>query len=284
MQNIPKHYKQVTDLKTMQELLRKLLWEFHNICQAHGLVYNLFGGTLLGAVRHQDIIPWDDDIDVTMPRPDYEKFLKIVREKYADMYEIYAYPKKNYIYPYGKFCRKDTLLIETKLQEKYGKLALYIDIFPVDGIPEMPEAALAKRYKRAEKNKKRTAICVQSVTASPCWWKKPFVIVKWLRRAVLNLFGYRYFLKKQIDETCKYAFEDCEHVGFVSSWGWGVKGITKKTEYLRRHLYQFGPYQFWGPEDYHANLSSWYGDYMTPPPENKRMAPHSYDLFVKDVD
>lgn len=281
MNRLPDGYTQVTNLKTMQNMLRNLLRDFHEICEKHGLVYNLFCGTFLGAVRHQDIIPWDDDVDVTMPRPDYEKFLRIVEQEYSDSFFVFSYPQKNYVYPFAKFGKKGTLLIENAWKEKYSKLMLYIDIFPLDGVPEVSETDLHKRYQRARRNKHCVEYCIEKIEASPCWWKKPFVIIRWLRATLLNLFGYRYFLEKQIKETTRCAYDDCDQIGFISPWGYEEKGVCKKTEYLNRKLYRFGEYSFWGMQDYHTCLSSWYGDYMTPPPENKRSSPHNYALYVR---
>ena len=274
-------YTPVNDLTTMQNMLRTLLSEFHNICEKHGLVYNLFCGTFLGAVRHHDIIPWDDDVDVTMPRPDYERFLQIVEKEYSDHFFVFSYPQKNYVYPFAKFGKKGTLLIENAWREEYGKLMLYIDIFPMDGISETTEKDLHKRYQRARKNKRNVEFCIEKIEASPCWWKKPFVIIRWLRSKLLNLFGYRYFLKKQLEETQKYTYDECELIGFVSPWGYEEKGILKKTQYLDRKLYPFGEYYFWGMRNYHDCLTAWYGDYMTPPPEGKRTSPHNYALYIK---
>ena len=67
-----KDYVEVNDVKVIQKLLFVLLDEFHRICEENNLIYNIEYGTLIGAVRHKDIIPWDDDIDVSMPRPDFE--------------------------------------------------------------------------------------------------------------------------------------------------------------------------------------------------------------------
>ena len=148
--------KQITELKIMQEMLKSLMKDVHDICEKHGLVYNLYGGSLLGAVRHQDIIPWDDDIDITMPRPDYEKLKTIINQEYSDRFDLYDYPRDNYIYPYVKLCKKSTVLFEDVLRDKYCKLGLYIDIFPMDGIPETDDKEICKRFGNAERNKRYT--------------------------------------------------------------------------------------------------------------------------------
>lgn len=271
---------QVTDLKVMQSMLKNLMHSVHKICEEHGLVYNLFGGSLLGAVRHQDIIPWDDDIDITMPRPDYEKFKEIVEKEYSNEYDLFSFPMDNYIYPYMKFCMKNTVLYEDILKERYSKLGLYIDIFPIDGIPEKDYNLIAKRFARAEKYKQKAFLCVGKIAMPPVWWKKPFYLIRITKSICYNIKGYKYYVKKQIDETSKYSYEECDRVGFVSFDDWGIRGIIDKQRYLDRKLYKFGEYEFWGIKSADSYLKSLYGDYMTPPPKNKRTPCHNYRLYI----
>ena len=273
---------QVTKLEVMQSMLRDLMQEIHKICEENNLMYNLFGGSLLGAVRHQDIIPWDDDIDITMPRPDYERFKEIIKKEYSEKFDLYDYPRDNYIYPFAKLCKKNTTLYEDSLKPRYSKLGLYVDIFPVDGIPETDEVQIRKRFYKADKYKIRTIYCAAKPVASPVWWKKPFVLVKILRSAFFGIKGYKYYVKKQIEETLRYSYEECDRVGFVSFGNWGIKGIIDKQSYLDRRLYKFGQYEFWGIKRAEDYLTSLYGDYMTPPPENKRTPCHNYRLYVED--
>ena len=275
---------QITEIKEMQDMLKHLMKDVHDICEKHGLTYNLYGGSLLGAVRHCDIIPWDDDIDITMPRPDYEKLKVIINTEYCDKFDLYDFPKDNYIYPYMKICKKGTVLFEDDLRSKYSKLGLYIDIFPMDGIRETNDAELIKRFANSEKNKKYTSFCVGRISSSPVWWKKPFVIVKFLRCVSMNVLGYKHFVKKQIKETTKYSYESCDFIGFVSFGDCGRRAIIEKKTYLNRKLYKFGEYEFWGVTESDMLLKKLYGDYMIPPPKDKRVPCHNYRLYIDTED
>ena len=274
--------RQITDLKEMQTLLKALMQVVHTICEENGLVYTLSGGSLLGAVRHQDIIPWDDDIDITMPRADYNRFKEIVAAQYADRFDLYDFPQDGYVYPFMKFCKKGTVLYEDVLKEKYRKLGLYIDIFPVDGVTEADKAAYDKRINYIEKNKVRAALCVTKPTASPTWWKKPFVIVNWLRSACFSIRGYKHYIQNQVDAMMRDRFEDCDRVALVYYKSIGWNAVVDKTMYLDRKLYPFGEYEFWGLSDAHTILQGQYGDYMQLPPEDKRTPCHNYRLFVEE--
>ena len=120
----------------MTELQNRLLimlkW-FHEFCVEHNLRYFALGGTLLGAIRHKGFIPWDDDIDVGMPRADYNKLMELsdqIQSPYV--LETPQSPAKDFIYAYCKLFNTDTTLIEKR--KKNMKRVIYIDIFPLDGL------------------------------------------------------------------------------------------------------------------------------------------------------
>ena len=147
----------VTELEQVQALLYDLMANFHNICEENGLYYVVFGGTLLGAVRHQAMIPWDDDVDVCMPRKDYEKFCEIIGKKHSELHTINVYPQKNYIYEFAKFGLKRSLLIEKYLRPSFSKEKLYIDVFPIDGYPTVEDE---KKYFRKLRHYKTGIVCL----------------------------------------------------------------------------------------------------------------------------
>lgn len=269
---------EITETEDIQKLLLGLLKGFHNICERYNLYYVVFGGTMLGAVRHQGMIPWDDDIDVCMPRKDYEKFCEIVDAQYSDIYTILNYPKEDYIYDYAKFCLNDSILTETEIRKKFSRLKLYIDVFPVDGYPPC-EKEKEHFDKLRFYHKARCYACYRAM-ASKIWWKKPYVIIRYLSYLPYRIIGYRLFQKKLIKERQRYKLEDCEYVSMQGA-GWNEKGKLLKETFLNRRLYDFDGIQVWGITDFDEHLKRLYGDYMTPPSEEKQVSNHSYKLYVK---
>ncbi len=113
------------------------------ICNEHGLKYYLIGGTLLGAVRHKGFIPWDDDIDIVMPRQDYEQFRAIVEREHGDQYHLQT-PQNEPGYPEDvyKFRKKGTVYESLRARRfKIKCTGIWVDIFPLDNVPKQESAA-----------------------------------------------------------------------------------------------------------------------------------------------
>ena len=126
-------------LQEMQQIELGIMKTVHTFCCEHNLRYSLAYGTLLGAVRHEGFIPWDDDMDIMMPRPDYEQFLATFS---LPGYSVVSPKDDEYHYPYAKVCDTRTFLQE-ELRNTYPKLGVFIDIFPVDGLPDKQSKQLA---------------------------------------------------------------------------------------------------------------------------------------------
>ena len=123
-------------LRQLQLCELEILDEFVRICEKHNLQYYLVGGTLLGAVRHQGFIPWDDDIDVAMPREDYDRFAEISVKELAPQY-FYQCPETDphYFLTYAKLRRNGTEVYEERFKDAKFHKGVFIDIFPLDFCP-----------------------------------------------------------------------------------------------------------------------------------------------------
>jgi len=277
----PVGYVQVTDVRTIQELILKLMVQFHEICEKHHLVYNLCGGTLLGAVRHKGFIPWDDDMDVCMPREDYERFIKIAKTEYADKVDTIAGGDSGCIYPFAKICMKDTVVFERGIQDKYC-CGIWLDIFPVDGYPgdsmvqkERIRAKLAWIYRKLN-------FAVGSIlnpATSQSNYKLFFLTIKSFLNLCFRIFKPENLVAEYTKIVTKYKFDECDEVLFW--WVFYEKNRISKERFSDRVLYDFEGYKFWSVRDYDDWLTRIYGDYMTPPPPEKRKNAHGYELFVK---
>ena len=125
-------------LRRLQLTELELLAEVHRICTKCRIHYNLIAGTLLGAVRHGGFIPWDDDADVALLRPEYERFRKACRTE-LDQARFYFQDQRNtpgYRWGYGKLRRKDTLFLREHQEHMPYRQGVFIDIFPLDYVPE----------------------------------------------------------------------------------------------------------------------------------------------------
>ena len=137
------------DIDDLKQIEFELLCKFHELCEKLNLRYSLGGGTLLGAIRHKGYIPWDDDIDVMMPRPDYNKFIGYCINNQTE-FKLKCYETdKNYVDLSAKIYNPNTILEENDVLEENEKFGVYIDIFPVDG--------LGNTYKEAKKAFSSTA-------------------------------------------------------------------------------------------------------------------------------
>lgn len=258
-----------------------ILREFIKVCEENQLTYYCCGGTAIGAIRHQGMIPWDDDIDVFMPRPDYDKFVKIAMEKDWSDYELVTpFTNANYPLYFVKLCHRHTTLQEdADVPCIYG---LYVDVFPIDGAPDNYKQT-RKMIKRFTKTKNKLQAISTHVTfkrylhflAIPKEWGRFF-------RKTIGFFfrkTYRAHLLKQLDQICrKYNYETSTLVA-VYCGSYGPKEVFPK-EWLEGTVDCF----YEGltvklPSGFDNYLRQYYGDYMQLPPVEKRISHHDKAYF-----
>ena len=257
----------------MNEQQRKLVdmlsW-FHSFCEQHNLRYYIIDGTMLGAVRHAGFIPWDDDIDVGMPRKDYEKLRELSKNQSETRF-LFEYPSiENREYPYliAKLYDTQTTLIEKKRHPI--KRGIYIDIFPLDGIGNSIEEA-KKNYKPFYR-KFKLYLAITCAFLKRRTLKKNLGVL--VGRIISPLFIRRRKLFKKIDKLCKkFDFDDSKLVSSLLG-GSRHRGIVPKEYFGKPTLIQFEGIQVYGLEFPDLYLKSVYGDYMKFPPVEKRISFH----------
>lgn len=258
----------------MKKIELNILTYFTEVCEENNLRYYLGGGTLLGAVRHKGFIPWDDDIDVMMPRPDFQKFLSLsINNK---NYNIIKPGTAGYYYNFAKLVDTRTILEEKGIKLIDG-LGVYIDIFPLDGMPETPDAR-KKRFKELNSIRKRIN---NTCLLKPKFHRNPFAYLNACRIYNSNKnVDLSSLQKKYLDSALKNSFDDSEFV-FAAGGAYGARDIFPGKWFEKEIELQFENLSVKAFNGYDFYLTQLYGDYMTLPPEDKRVTPHHSIVYFK---
>lgn len=261
--------KEITSSQELKSILTDILIDVDDFCKKNNILYYLAFGTLLGAVRHNGFIPWDDDLDIMMPRDDYERFINsYCSPKYKC---VHLGNDSKYFYPFAKVYDVDTVIIEDIMFS--SEFGVYLDIFPIDGVPD-----------KKTHNYLRKPILLQKVLRhkySPISRPRNKVkkVLIHITKLLLKPFSPHYIAKKINDSACLFSYNDCQNVG-VLVWGYDYK--TFKRSMLGKGTGMlFENNTFIVPNDYDEILKSIYGDYMVLPPVEKRVSVHCFKAFYK---
>jgi len=261
--------------KKLQSLELETLKIFHNVCKKHNLKYFLIGGTLIGAVRHGGFIPWDDDIDVGMPRQDYNILLKNADKWFPQKLRLAHWRNtEQYVYNFSKLENRNTLLIEKPYQHlTKRKGGVYIDIFPFDGMPSYRITQLTW-YCIVRAINRLTILMHCNTTLGVAKNYKD------LGKACLGKICQSIFSDKKIhafyDKLMqKFSFETSDFV-INHSGMWGIRELFPKNLFGKLKTIDFENHEFYTVSDYDSFLSLVYGDYMKLPPLEKRVSHHDF--------
>ncbi len=252
-----------TMLRQLQMIQLDMLVEVDRICRKCGIRYNIIAGTLLGAVRHGGYIPWDDDADIAMMRSEYEKFRKACNKELDTSKFIFQDDRntKGYRWGYGKLRRKNTLFLREYQEHMPYMQGVFIDIFPLDGVPD-------NYYLRSIKNFE--CFCVRKIL-----WSKVGKIAEknfWKRQIfkLLDMIPEQKIIHYYHIMICNANRKNTEMVRILTfpapnkEWGYYRKWYENSVDIL------FEGKVFRGINDYDSYLSFKFGNYMDLPPEEKR--------------
>lgn len=265
-------------LEDLKQIALQGLKHFADFCEEHQLRYYLAYGTLLGAVRHKGFIPWDDDIDVWMPREDYDRLVQTFTSEIGnDDWELVSFENnKDYYHDWAKLCHKHTVLIPSSFNNSQRN-GIFIDIFPQDTTSTTTDRQQFLDIFNRIKHEHKMRI-------------KYFFLSRDFDSRMKN--SIKYCISKLMILICgnprKYFFKYADQLRQTkaqdTTWYGAVNYIdTQKKEWFDETIkMEFEGMLFCVPKEYDKILTSRYGDYMSLPPESERVTNHVQTAYYKD--
>ncbi len=269
-------HKQMDEIE-YKKVLVSILRYIDDICNKNNIMYFVFYGSLLGAVRHKGIIPWDDDIDIAMLRDDYEKFTRLFNNQEGEKYQLVSIDtKENYYLLTSKIIDTDTVLIENV--EAAIEIGAFVDLFVLDRLG----SSRIKIKQMAWKIKILYCFVLPKLIADKenrSFIKK--IIIKAARR-VTNCID----IKKALIKIRRIAMQynditDSEYCGAMSSFIYGEKEVFPLQWLAERKRVAFEGIEVWIPAAYDKVLKHFYGNYMQFPPVDERVSHHNFVCYKK---
>lgn len=267
--------KKQLSLDEIHQLELNILKSFIHICEQNNLNYYLAGGTLLGAVRHKGFIPWDDDIDILMPREDYEKLSKLANKiNTSNRYRLISSELGTFDSPCAKMLDLNTK-IESEYLEESTDSHIWIDIFPTDGLPSS-DAEIKKIFKKVRVLRTLLQIKKSKENTGKSFFKKK---TKPIAKALLLPISRKYLINKITNISKTYSIDDSEFIGGIVA-GYGPQEKMPKKEFLEYEYMEFEDVKARVPKCWDYYLTSLYGDYMEIPPKEKQVV-HDMKAYLK---
>lgn len=260
--------------ETLQELkntMLEIMIDFDSFCKVHDLSYFLIGGTLLGAVRHKGFIPWDDDLDVVMPRDDYERFIALFSFEDKDKYFVQSIETdKNYWLPFAKLRKNNTLYDDLPTRYVKSHRGIFIDIFPLDHAKEPDNKKQASKVRLAKAIRKIADFKTTALFSKDSGNTLKYVVKKTIA-TLFKPFSTQQLLIMQKKILTSLGTEKSEYYINVGSQYHFKKQTMPKSIYHPAKQLEFEGHQFDVPGQYETVLERIFSkNYMELPPENKR--------------
>ena len=277
------------EIKKIEFDILKNVAEF---CDKHKIRYYLGGGTLLGAVRHKGFIPWDDDIDISMPRTDYLRFIK----EYNGFHRHYTVKaietNPDYWRTFAKVFDTRTWLKEDVIRVPKKGNGVFIDVFPIDGIPDSrfrqlllfkEQELLNFLYHGSAWNYTKSFKYKDSKSRLAGLKGTIRTVLKFIAITLLYPLPTNRLIRLINDNASRYRYDECKYIGALVDCAHGASCEKMvKEEFEPRIQFDFEGEKFWGPKGYKEYLTSLYGDYNELPPVENRVTHHDFEAFWKE--
>jgi len=266
---------------TLQEVQRvslDILTDVHEFCESHNIKYSLAYGTLIGAIRHKGFIPWDDDIDIVIPRPDFDRFCRDFQS--AQGYKLYVPEAENNYLTFARVCDNERTQTRTNSPWSPEQTGVWIDVFPLDGLPddEVHFFDLVKNIRKIEKIEMRLR------TGKLLKFKDIMDVKHFVYCMIKRILYFRYdlfpLIHQHVELLRKNHFDDMSYCGQLCCMDYPEKEHNPKTDFDHYILMPFCDTHFYVMNGYDNILRRYYGDYMQLPPKHKQVPPQqSYIKF-----
>lgn len=259
-------------LQELKEIEFDLLKMFDAFCKENNIRYYLSHGTLLGAIRYKKFIPWDDDVDLLIPREDYNRMLTLFQD--TERYKLFAFEKNpKFLFPIAKLCDMTTRKVEPC--DNGVVLGVDIDLFPLDAWDDDLEKA-KKEVKYISRNMFYLSLAKMSESSS----KNPIKrLVKSVLMVFCKLMGARHFIKNIIRVSSKAGNQTTKYLGCKAWCVYGEKGIIPAEVFADMVDIEFEGEKFPAPVGWDTYLTCLYGDYLPEPPKEKQKTHHSFKAY-----
>lgn len=260
-------------LQELKDIELDILKFFDAFCKENNIRYYISHGTLLGAIRYKKFIPWDDDVDLLIPREDYDRMITLFQD--TERYHLFAFEKdQNYLYPFAKLCDLNTRKVENGYNNGV-ELGVDIDIFPLDAWDN--ELEIAK--KEAEYIHRNMFYLVLSKLKKP---DSKNIIKRFAKSVAMvgcKMLGSKHFIKKIIKASTNIYQQENKYLGCKVWCVYGEKGIIPAVAFGEPIYIEFEGLMVPAPQDYDTYLTCLYGDYLPEPPKEKQKTHHSFKAY-----
>ena len=268
------------DLKILQACELENLTILKQVCDENNLRYYLIGGTLIGVVRHKGFIPWDDDIDVGLPRPDYNKFLDLIGEYLPDFMDVKTMSSDPNYKCYFTRLINNKKKIYWNQGHYNAKIGIWMDVFPIDGLPNNKLLRYLQVFRVYWIKMLYKFTQIEHVTSNKKSSKFESFLIQFAKVTKIGkILSADKLLHKLDKQLQRYNYDECDFAWNFSG-GHALKEIMPKRLWGGHRVERFEGMEVSVPECAEEHLEYIFGDYMTPPPENERIT-HSIE-FVNE--